>query len=315
MRFSEFRKKYLFKPPEHYPSNADTKPVVSICVQTFNHERYIKKCLYSLLNQTTSFKYEILIGEDNSTDDTRRICIDFAEMYPDKIRLILHHDENKISINNLTTGNFNAIYNFYQVKGEYVAFCEGDDFWNDQSKLEKQIDFLRKNGTFSFCYHSFTEKFDNGFNIKEYLNQPRKDLKKKDLKELKAHPQLSTMCFRKNKSLFQCEMAEVINVDSFLISLLGNFGPAKYLAEIHPNVYRRHSGGIWSNRSRINKLELKKNTFQKLKDFYNRLEKRETADAFEDKIENINKSLFILNLKSLKIKAALDNLKDIISVG
>ena len=127
-----------------YPNRVDAKPLVSICVVTYNHQNYIKQCLDGVLMQECNFEYEVLLGEDNSTDTTRKLCIEYAERFPDKIRLFLHDRSNVIYINGKPTGRFNFIYNLKQAKGKYIALCEGDDYWTDPTKLQKQVDFLEK---------------------------------------------------------------------------------------------------------------------------------------------------------------------------
>ena len=77
-------------------------PVVSVCVQAYQHESYIHDCIQSILSQKTNFKFEILIGEDQSSDKTRDICKDYAKKYPKVIRLFLHNRENNIRINNMS---------------------------------------------------------------------------------------------------------------------------------------------------------------------------------------------------------------------
>ena len=152
MDFSQFRRKYEKQRVVHFPHNTSPHPVVSVMVQTYQHKDFIRACLDSILNQKTDFPFEILLGEDSSTDGTREICIDYAQKYPEKIKLFLHHPENKIKVLDITTGNFNALYNFFTVKGDYIAFCEGDDFWTDTLNLQKQVDSLKFNAEFIFTY-------------------------------------------------------------------------------------------------------------------------------------------------------------------
>ncbi|MBL4586794.1 MAG: glycosyltransferase family 2 protein [Flavobacteriales bacterium] len=117
-------------------------PLVSVSIETYNHVNYIKACLDSVLMQQTDFEFEIILGEDASTDGTREICIEYAERHPDKIRLFLHHRDNNISIGGKPSGRFNLLYNLSKVRGKYIARCEGDDYWTDPLKLQKQVDFL-----------------------------------------------------------------------------------------------------------------------------------------------------------------------------
>lgn len=106
-------------------------PIVSVCVQTYQHEAYIKECLDSILAQKTSFPFEIILGEDDSEDQTRKICKEYAEKNPDRIRLFLRNKKDKIFINGVKTGRFNFLENLKSCRGKYIAMCDGDDYWTD----------------------------------------------------------------------------------------------------------------------------------------------------------------------------------------
>src|SRR5687768_3422625 len=92
--FKNFQKSFEVRDVESHPHKVDVTPVVSVCVQTYQHAKYISKCLDGILKQETNFPFEILIGEDMSSDGTREICIEYARKYPDIIRLFLHRREN-----------------------------------------------------------------------------------------------------------------------------------------------------------------------------------------------------------------------------
>lgn len=128
-------------------------PVVSVCIATFQHAPYIEQCIESALMQQTNFPFEILLGEDESTDGTREICKAYAEKYPGKIRLFLRSRKDVIYINGNPTGRFNAIQNFLEAKGKYIALLEGDDYWSDPLKLQKQFDILETHPEIIVCHH------------------------------------------------------------------------------------------------------------------------------------------------------------------
>ena len=127
------------------------KPLVSVCITTYNQEKYIAKSIESCLQQETDFNYEILVGEDDSSDGTRHICRDYSEKYPDKIRLFLNERKSVIYIDGRPTGRWNFRNLLNKSKGEYIAFCEGDDFWTDAEKLQKQVDYLHQNLILVLC--------------------------------------------------------------------------------------------------------------------------------------------------------------------
>ncbi len=116
------------------------KPLVSICCITFNQKAYIKDCIDGFLMQKTNFNFEILIHDDASTDGTQEIISEYELKYPNLIKAILQL-ENQYSkgIKPLVK------YIFPIAQGKYIALCEGDDYWTDPFKLQKQVDFLETN--------------------------------------------------------------------------------------------------------------------------------------------------------------------------
>jgi glycosyltransferase involved in cell wall biosynthesis len=139
------------------------QPLVSVCIPTYNHAAYIAECLDSVLMQETDFPFEIIIGEDDSTDGTREICKTYAEKYPNKIRLFLRDDKDKIIINGLKTGRSNNIKNFDAARGKYIALCEGDDYWIDNNKLMKQVRILDENKDIALVHSEVIGKKDNAY--------------------------------------------------------------------------------------------------------------------------------------------------------
>lgn len=121
------------------------EPLLSVVTITYNHEPYIAKCIEGVLMQKVDFPIEFIIAEDCSTDGTRAICEDYASKYPDLIRLILSEK------------NIGAVQNerhaMSLARGRYVALCEGDDYWTDEFKLQKQVGFLESNPEYTICFH------------------------------------------------------------------------------------------------------------------------------------------------------------------
>lgn len=138
-----------------------SNPTVSIFMITYNHEGYIRQAIDSVLMQQVRFDYELVIGEDCSTDGTAEIVRYYAERHPGKIKAILNR-ENMGQV-------ANAIQVFKSCTGEYIAFLEGDDYWTDPQKLQKQVDFLEKNPGYGLVHtdldHLLMEK---GKLIKNY---------------------------------------------------------------------------------------------------------------------------------------------------
>ncbi|MDC7236615.1 MAG: glycosyltransferase [Sphaerochaetaceae bacterium] len=123
--------------------------LVSICCIAYNHELYIKNALDGFLNQKTNFPFEILIHDDASTDKTANIISEYQKKYPSIVKPILQKiNQHSKGISILRT------FNFPRAKGEFIALCEGDDYWIDPNKLQKQIDALKRYPKCSICFHS-----------------------------------------------------------------------------------------------------------------------------------------------------------------
>src|SRR6476659_4743748 len=153
MNFEEFKEKYQKVPVDLFPNHVTAHPLVSVSAQTYQQVAYIKDCLEGILMQQTNFPFEILLGEDQSTDGTREICIEYAKRYPNKFRLFLHHRENNIKVSERPTAKFNFLYNLFSARGKYIAMCEGDDYWTDPLKLQKQVDEMEANLDINICSH------------------------------------------------------------------------------------------------------------------------------------------------------------------
>ena len=122
---------------------------VSIICNTYNHENYIRDAIESFLMQKTNFKFEVLIHDDASTDKTPEIIREYETKYPEIIKPV-YQKENQYS----QGIRYASLYQYPRVKGKYIAFCEGDDYWTDSYKLQKQYDALEKNPQVDICAHT-----------------------------------------------------------------------------------------------------------------------------------------------------------------
>lgn len=121
--------------------------LVSIICCTYNHEPYIRQCIDGFIMQKTTFRFEVLIHDDASIDGTQSIIREYEAKYPDIIKPI-YQVENQYS---KKTGILKT-FQYPRVKGKYVAFCEGDDYWIDPMKLQSQVDIMEKNEEYGLCY-------------------------------------------------------------------------------------------------------------------------------------------------------------------
>lgn len=180
-------------------SNIKQSPLVSITCLTYNHAPYLRQCLDGFVMQKTSFPIEILIYDDASEDGTQDIIREYERKYPDLIKPI-YQTENQYS----KGVKVEFVYNYPRAKGKYIAFCEGDDYWTDPNKLQKQIDFLERHQEHVMCSHQYKLYFQ-----KEKINDlmyfiPIRSVRKisyavsmeyKSLDDISDHPEfyLSTL--------------------------------------------------------------------------------------------------------------------------
>lgn len=308
MDFIEFKKKFEQIKMVEEPNSVSSKPLVSVCVQTYQHANFIKQCLDSILMQETDFEFEILLGEDDSNDGTREICKEYAAKHPEKIRLFLHHRANNISIGGAPTGRFNFATNLFTARGKYIAFCEGDDFWTDPLKLKKQVGFLESNPEFVITYHDAKIISASG----DIINKSKtKDSNKIDFSSLKlqkgAQVLTLSMCFRNVITHYPSEFFKVLNGDSFLISILGEYGQGKYLDNILPASYRVQEGGMWST---INSEKVSVHqavTYFQLMIYYKRIGNQDISNYYKFRLRNAHLSLIKHSSKKMKVTNIYSN--------
>lgn len=286
-----------------YKNKVPEKPAVSVLVVTYNHEKYISRCLDSILNQRVNFNIEVLLGEDFSSDGTRDICIEYARNYPETIKLFLHSRDNNITIDGKSTGRYNFLFNVSKSKGKYIAICEGDDYWTDNNKLQKQVDFLENNSDYVMCSHDAfvvddkNHKKNDGMLTPEY----KKDFTAHELLLSPWIPNL-TRCFR-NVFINQ-QMPEIMylapNGDQVLTAILGQFGGNKYLGDkIEPAAYMQHNGGVWSNKPILTKIRMTSITNKLLAEYFETRGFNDVSRYYKNLVNNSIKDAlhqFLMNM-------------------
>ena len=232
-----------------------TTPKVSICCLCYNHEKYIRQCLDGIIMQQTSFPFEALVHDDASTDGSRQIILEYAEKYPAIIKPILQ-DENQYSKGKGILGTFLCP----RCPGEYVAFCECDDYWTDPTKLQKQVDFLDSHREYSFCCHRYRIYEENTKSYrKEYAYDWYKEGENLEITESVALSvwvtQMLTTLIRKD--IFLEIMQTVNNLyhtsrDNYIFYELLQVSKGISLNQ-DMGIYRWHDGGIASSTSGISR--------------------------------------------------------------
>ncbi|MEA3642698.1 MAG: Stf0 family sulfotransferase [Lamprobacter sp.] len=261
-------------PPEPIPENDHVhgEPVVTVLCLTYNHVNFIEDAIKGIVGQKTSFPFDVLIHDDASNDGTQAIIERYAALYPRIIKPV-YQKENQYSKNINPTRLMLPL-----VKGKYTAICDGDDYWVDPNKLQKQYSFMRRNPGYSCCYHDAFIFNEKGMVKKSKLpEQHKKDFSKKEL--------LLNQCFVLTISLFYrtaCndnppELDQVKNGDNLFLSMLGLHGKGKYLAGVTPAAYRIHGNSVWSSRTARQKQDMIAITFEGIARYHERQGNQEAA--------------------------------------
>jgi glycosyltransferase involved in cell wall biosynthesis len=218
---------------------------VSVCITAFNHENYIAQALDSVLAQKTNFDFEVLLGEDDSSDKTREISKEYKKKYPDKIKLFLNDRKNVVYVDRIATGRWNFYNNIKNSTGEYIATLDGDDFWTDTLKLQKQVDVLEKNIAAGGCFHETQVIFQDGILGNVYGKIAKETLGVEDTIAQGSPFHTSSFMFR--RSFLPDPVPEwfnkVISADMALFMVLASKGPIISIPEVM-SYYRKHPGGI-----------------------------------------------------------------------
>ncbi len=224
------------------------QPLVSVCIVTYQHSRFIAQAIDGALMQTCDFPFEILIGEDESTDGTREICLDYAQRHPDFIRVFLRSRSDVVHIDGLPRGSYNFRMTLREARGEFVALCEGDDFWTDPSKLQRQVGFLRANPDCVGCFHDAQLVDGDGQCLQESYFQEEGDrfTQAEVLGKLLSRQPTCSMVFRKSAFAEPLPAWFVRRTnDLYLDILITGHGSLGFIRR-NMSAYRRHAAGIWS---------------------------------------------------------------------
>lgn len=250
--------------------------LVSIVCPTFNHVEYISAAIDGFLDQVTSFPIEVIIYDDASTDGTSEVVTQYQKLYPGIIRHI-RNSENQYSL-----GKRVMALAIPHAKGKYVAYCEGDDFWADPQKIQKQVEFLEKHENYVMTFHDCLPFNEHG-NVDKDFGGAKKDLTEFELQ--KCHPIYTlTTCFRNVIQKFPAEYNAAKHGDLFLWSLLGAFGKGKYMGDIKPARYRVHRQGVHSMKARKHRYEMELATYSALCSYYIRVDNQELVRYFKELI-------------------------------
>jgi glycosyltransferase involved in cell wall biosynthesis len=212
---------------------------VSVLITTYKHERYIGECLDSILSQETDFRYEVIVGVDDGGDRTAEICLEYQRKYPGLLRVIINEKDNVLTVKGARTGRYNFLNILSKAVGKYIARCDGDDYWTDRKKLQKQVDFLEANSDCVVCHawHEYAHPSENGYVIKPAPTEgqgylPAEKSTAKEIFENKLRIKSRTIMFRNVLKEIPEWFHKITYGDVAVSMMLGKFGKFGFINEV-----------------------------------------------------------------------------------
>lgn len=215
---------------------------VSVCMITYNHEDFIQQAIEGVLMQECDFNVELIIADDCSPDSTNKIVHSIIENHPrGSLIKYIRHEKNVGMMPNF-------VFAMQQCKGEYIALCEGDDYWTDPLKLQKQVDFLEANPDYVLCFHQVNILKTNGEIVDDFITKvPENHEAIETLARLGNYIHTPSLVYRNVIEIFPAEFTLAPIGDYFLYMLLSEHGKLHYIDE-KMAVYRE-GVGIWSTKT------------------------------------------------------------------
>jgi glycosyltransferase len=283
-------------------------PELSILVITYNEEEYVAETLEKILSQKVNFEYEILCHDDASTDRTQEIIMEYQKLYPNKIIPIFQSD------NKMQKGHQIVVeYCYPMARGKYIAYCDGDDYWSDENKLQMQYDFLESNKEYTLCLHDFDFlDVESGKRYPSKCGSNDRDMMVEEfiLWDSQKIPQLGTSMFRTKLAKERPELFIKIGggknslrpiSDHPLYIYLALQGKVKYFGK-NMSVWRRRgakSWGVTSDKERIIQFNLDKIAFF---EELNKITQFRYKECIEKAIERCLFTISWLNMDFYKAK-------------
>jgi glycosyltransferase involved in cell wall biosynthesis len=217
---------------------------VSVCMITYGHEKYIREAIEGVLMQECDFEVELILANDCSPDQADQVIQDILENHPRKSWIKYFKHEKNLGMMS------NFIFAMQQCQGNYIALCEGDDYWTNPLKLQKQVDFLEANPDYVLCFHQVDILKPNGEIVDDYITKvPENYDTIETLARLGNYIHTPSVVFRNILKVFSFEFGESPIGDFFLYMMLAEHGKLKYLEE-KMSVYR-YGVGVFSGKSEL----------------------------------------------------------------
>lgn len=228
------------------------KPLVSICCLVYNHEPFLRECFEGFVMQKTTFPIEVLVHDDASTDHSVDIIREYTEKYPDIFKPY-YQTENQYSKGK---GFVGLQINFERAQGKYIAMCEGDDYWTDPLKLQKQVDFLEGNEDYAMCFHNVKIwKQNENILVDDFITKEVPVVT--DIYELAKGNYIHTpsVVIRNNPNIIsKYSKLENLRVGDYPLWMLTALYGKLYKHSDHMSIYR-YGSGVWTSKKKHSNVE------------------------------------------------------------
>jgi glycosyltransferase involved in cell wall biosynthesis len=264
---------------QHWPEG--TVPIVTTRTITYMHEPFISECIEGILMQKTTFPVEVVIHDDASTDKTAEIVREYQAKHPRLIKAICQK-ENQFS----KPGKGTLRKDIQDAtRGKYIALCEGDDYWTDPLKLQKQVEFLEANEEYAMCFHKVKIQKQDGEIVDDFItNIPVNHESILDLARHGNYIHTPSTLFRNLITNYPPEFSKSPIGDYPLYMYLSQFGRIKYHVEIMA-VYR-HGVGVWSNHDQYFRRYNTAISHAILFQYFRLIDNTEISNVFSNRILN-----------------------------
>lgn len=224
---------------------------ITVVVMTYNQKEYIKQALDAILSQKTNADYDVLIHDDCSDDGTYQILLDYQNKYKNKIRII-RQKSRKFMAEGFNMMIFNHVVP--NINSKYVAYCDGDDYWCDDLKLQKQYDFMESHENYSMCFHcAYQLKSNNDMSSKWFISDEG-DIDLKDLINEKPGVPIATSSIFVRSNVFKCfrDWRKAYSVEDLPLYMTAALEGKIHRLQDVMCVYRQFATGSWSSQNKGN---------------------------------------------------------------